>query len=159
MERRAASRAVPTSLKHALELCKAHARDVRNFSVERIADEMGVEAWTLYKWLNGSSMPLKNLRAFERVCGVNYVTQWLAMSDDKLLISIPIGRVPAQGEMLALQEAATTAVVELLAFYRRRTGASMERTMAAIQTAMEKLAWHRGNVTKSRQPELDFSEG
>lgn len=147
---------VPTSLKHALELCKLHARDGRNFSVERIADEMGVDAWVLYKWLNGGGMPLKNLRSFERVCGVNHVTRWLAMSDDKLLIPIPTGRKPSQGEMLGLQEMLTQVVKDLLAFYSKR--GSLEGVVGLIHAAMEKLAWHRGNVVKAKQPELDFSE-
>lgn len=32
----------PTSLRHALEACKEHAREVRNLGVERIAEQMGL---------------------------------------------------------------------------------------------------------------------
>ena len=48
--RRNWKRLQPTSLRNALELCKEHARERLNRSVERIADEMGItDHWTVYK--------------------------------------------------------------------------------------------------------------
>lgn len=36
--------------------------------------------------------------------------------------------------------------------------AEAPEALASIQQAMEGLAWHRGNVEKHAQPELDFQE-
>ena len=41
----------PSSLRDALRLCKDHALEKKNYSVERIADLMGITADLLYKWL------------------------------------------------------------------------------------------------------------
>ncbi|AOE92049.1 hypothetical protein LBM341_03799 (plasmid) [Ralstonia solanacearum] len=47
----------PTSLRHALELCKDYAKERHNLSVERIAESMGLaDHWTLYKWFQNGRM-------------------------------------------------------------------------------------------------------
>ena len=147
----------PTSLRHGMELCKEFARVERNLSVEGIATEAGlVDHWTLYKYFQNGRMPLALLRPFERACGVDYITRWIAASAGKLLIDIPTGRKADAVEMQILQELLNTAVGQLLQFYGGK--AEAPDTLTAIQQAMEGLAWHRGNVEKHAQPEFDFQE-
>lgn len=157
MTRRNWKRIQPTSLRQALELCKDHAKEQHNLSVERIAERMGLaDHWTLYKWFQNGRMPLNLVPPFEAVCGIDFVTRWLTASCSKLVIDIPTGRMADAADMQSLQELLNTAVGQLLQFY----GGKAEATdaLAAIQHAMEGLAWHRGNVEKHAQPELNFQE-
>ncbi|MFJ4141443.1 hypothetical protein [Pseudomonas sp. NPDC089734] len=147
----------PTSLRHALELCKDFAKDIHNQSVERIAVEMGLsDHWTLYKWLQTGRMPANLIRPYERACGCDYVTRWIAASAGRLTIEMPSGRKCSAEDMQALQELLTTASGKLLAFYSKNSEA--DETLAAIQAAMEALAWHNGNVVQTQNPQLEFGD-
>lgn len=145
----------PTSLRHALELCKDYARENHSKGVERIADEMGLaDHWALYKWLQSGRMPANLIRPYEQACRCDYVTRWIAASAGRLTIDMPTGRhCPAQ-DMHALQELLNTAAGKLLAFYAKNSEA--DETLAAIQAAMEGLAWHQGNVNQSQHPQLEL---
>ena len=157
MSRRNWKRIQPTSLRNALELCKDHAKERHNLSVERIAESMGLtDHWTVYKWIQTGRIPANMIRPYETACGIDYVTRWLAASSGRLLIDIPTGRKADAADMQALQELLNTAVGQLLQFYGGKAEAN--DTLCAIQQAMEALAWHRGNVEKHAQPELDFQE-
>ncbi|MGQ0711005.1 MAG: hypothetical protein ACT4NV_14810 [Rhodoferax sp.] len=157
MARRNWCRIQPTCLRQALELCKDYARERHNLSVERIAERMGVtDHWTVYKWLQNGRIPANLIRPYEAACGIDYVTRWLAASANRLLIDIPTGRNARAADMQALQELLNTAVGQLLQFYGGKADATA--TLAAIQQAMEGLAWHRSNVAKHQQPELEFEE-
>lgn len=145
----------PHSLRHALELCKEHARERRNLSVERIAELMGLtDHWTLYKWFQTGRIPTNLIRPYETACGIDFVTRWLAASSGRLLIDIPSGRDTTAEDMQALQGVLNDTVGQLLQFYAGK--AEVADTLAAIQQAMEGLAWHRGNVEKHLQPELEL---
>ena len=156
MSRRNWKRVTPNSLRDALRLCKDHALEKKNLSVERIADLMGITADLLYKWLSNGRMPAMLIPSYEHICGIDFVTRWLAASAGRLLISVPTGRKASATDMQTLQEVLNTAVGQLLQFYAGKTEAP--DTLAAIQQAMEGLAWHRGNVEKHLTPELDFQE-
>lgn len=146
----------PGSLRDALNLCTEYARETRHLSVERIADQMGVvDHWTLRKWIQNGRFPLNMVRSFENVCGINLATRWLAASGDYLLIDIPKGRNADASDINVLQETLNTAAGQLIQFYSKKINA--EDAMSAIQNALEGLAWHRGNVKKHMEPELDFS--
>lgn len=150
-------RAIPTSLRHALELCKDHARERHNLSVERIAERMGLpDHWAVYKWIQTGRIPANLIPAYEAVCGINFVTRWLAAAAGMLVIAPPTGRDATAADMQVLQELLNTAVGQLLQFYAGK--AQAPEALASIQQAMEGLAWHRGNVEKHAQPELDFQE-
>lgn len=156
MTRRNWKRIQPTSLRHALELCKDHARERHNLSVERIAEEMGLtDHWTLYKWFQNGRMPVNLVRPFEKACGINFVTRWQAAAAGQLLIEVPTGRNANALDMQVLQELLNTAVGNLLKFYDQRADA--DTALAGIQQAMEGLAWHKGNVQRHLQPELEFT--
>ena len=149
-------RVQPNSLRDAMRLCKDHALDKRHYSVERIADLMGITADLLYKWLANGRMPAASIPAYEHFCGINFVTRWLAASTGHLMISIPTGRTATAGDINALQELLTAAAGKLIQFYANKADAPS--TLAAIQQGMEELAWHKGNVEKHLQPEFSFNE-
>ncbi len=155
MTRRSWKRVQPISLRHALELCKDFARERHNLSVERIAERMGMtDHWTVYKWLQNGRIPANMIRPYEAVCGIDFVTRWLAASAGRLLIDVPTGRNASAADMQVLQELLNTAVGQLLQFYGGKAEAG--DTIASIQKAMEGLAWHRSNVEKHLQPELEL---
>ncbi|MEG1971141.1 MAG: hypothetical protein RR101_13605 [Burkholderiaceae bacterium] len=156
MSRRNWKKVQPTSLRHALELCKERALE-QNLSVERIAERAAMaDHWTLYKWIASGRMPATHIRAYEQACGADFITRWLATSAGKLLIDMPAGRDASAEDMQALQALLNTAVGELLAFYSGKADAAA--ALGAIQSAMEGLAWHRGNVERHAAPELNFEE-
>lgn len=155
MNRRRWKNARPTSLRHALELCKDYAIEAHNKSVQRIADEMGLpDHWALYKWLQTGRMPANLIRPYERACQCDYVTRWIAASAGRMTIEMPTGRNCTAQDTQVLQELLTAATGKLLAFYAKNSEA--EETLAAIQAAMEGLAWHRGNVSQTDHPQLEL---
>lgn len=147
--------AQPRDLRDAMDLCVEFARVKHNRSVDTVAELMGeVNKWTLYKWMQEASLPLRLVKPFEHACGVDYVSRWLALSGNKLVIDIPLGRKCGPVEIQDLQAASHEAIGVLMKFYSEQ--GNVEETVAALQTALERMAWHRGNVEKYRQPELPF---
>jgi len=146
----------PTSLRHALVLCKDYARERHNLSVERIADLMGVGADLLYKWLGTARMPACLIPTFELVCRCNFVSKWLAASSGHLLITMPKGRVAGAEDIQQLQGLLTAATGALLDFYKGDK--DVDPTLADIRNALESLAWHHGNVAQHNTPQLDLGE-
>ncbi|NMM12463.1 MAG: hypothetical protein HHJ17_02820 [Rhodoferax sp.] len=145
-----------TSLRHALELCKDHAREKLNRSIERIADEMGIaDHWTLYKWLQSGRIPANLIRPFETACGIDYVTRWIAVSAGKILIDIPTGRKLIGTDVVELHNGFGSALQLLTDFYAKKADA--EQTLAALTAHLEDIAWHRANVGQHAQPEFDFN--
>lgn len=143
------------SLVHAFDLCVQFARKRHNRSVEQIADLMGLpQAWRLYKWIDEANMPTRYIRGFEHACGANLVTRYLAHAGHQLLIDIPRGRHIDAADLNTLQAITNDAVGALIAFAAGK--AEAEETLAQITTAMESLAWHRANVEKHHQPELEL---
>ena len=155
MTRRNWKRVQPTSLRHAIELCKDYARDVHNLSVERIAEIMDEEShWTVYGWLRDGSIPGRKLLGYQHACRCDFITRWLAHANGQLLITIPAGRMPDGADVQKLQATLNEAVGALLAF---ATGhADAEQVGQDINLALEALAWHRENVQRAAQPELGF---
>ena len=159
MTRRNWKRIQPTSLRNALELCKDHAKERHNLSVERIAESMGLtDHWTVYKWIQTGRIPANMIRPYEAACGIDYVTRWLAASSGRLLIDIPTGRGVTAEDILGLHSVMNAAATQILDFYEKTPRPEVANVLAAIQEAMQTLAWHRGNVEKHAQPELDFQE-
>lgn len=142
-----------TSMTDAMELCIQHAQQMLNRSVHQIAELMGESSHnTLYKWLANGRMPAVQIRAFENACGIDYVTRYLAHSDNQLLVKMPSGRKPEHRELNELNLAANTAINELFRFYDG--DAEAEQTITALTVLLEDLAHQRGNVEKFQQPEL-----
>lgn len=155
MSRRNWKKLQPTSLRHALELCKDFAKEKHNLSVERIAERMGeADHWTVYKWLQNGRMPAVLIPAYEAACGIDFVTRWLAGASGKLLIAVPTGRKLKANDVSALQQSLHSSVTALMDFYNDKVNA--EEALAAITTGMESLAWHKGNVEQHNQPQLEL---
>lgn len=154
MSRRDWRRVVPASLIEAFRLCKDFARERKNLSVERIAELMGVTADALYKWLATGRMPANLIPPYENVCGAHFVSRHLAASGGHLVVPMPTGRALTPTDIQDLQGLLTTATGAILDFASGRAEAAP--TLAAIEAGMGALAWHRGNVRKSQQPELDL---
>ncbi|PPD36772.1 MAG: hypothetical protein CTY18_03020 [Methylomonas sp.] len=146
----------PLDLRDAMEWCTKYARAKHNYSVDNIADLMGVNKWTLYKWIADADMPARLIKPFEHVCGVNYVSKWLVESAGKMVVDIPKGKKCGVNDLQRLQASYHDSVGELIRFYDG--GADVEKTLSAIQAALEQTAWHRSNVQKYRQPELPFED-
>ena len=147
----------PTSLRHAMELCKEFAQARANLSVERIAERMGLaDHWTLYKWISSGRMPAVMIPAYEAACGCHYVTQWLAASAGKLAIDIPTGRACEPTDIQALQQLLHSTTGALMAFYAGSADAA--GTLAQIRSAMESLGWHHGNVSQHNHPQLELGD-
>ena len=145
----------PSSLIHALRLCKDYAIERKRLSVERLADLMGVTHDSLYKWLSTGRMPTILIPAYEHACGIQFVTRWLAVSSGKLVIDMPTGKNTTAENIQALQLNINKSVTQLMQFYAGQ--AEAEETLASIQTALEDLAAHRANVLIHQAPELDFN--
>lgn len=155
MTKRNWKRAYPHSLRHALELCVEFAKDKKNLSVERIADLMGEEShYTLYKWLESGRMPALKIRPFEHCCGIDFVTQYLAHSNNKLLVAMPTGKQATHIEVTTLNMAMQETGLILMQFYSG--DATAETTIGAITGLMEDLGYARGNIVKGQQPELEL---
>ncbi len=145
----------PSNIRRALEGCKDHAKEKYNHSVERIAAEMGLsDHWALYKWIQTGRMPAPMIISYERVCGINLVSRWLAAHTGKILVDIPTGRNASAEDIQGLQQQLHDVTGLLMDFYAHKTNA--EDTLAGIQNAMQTLAWHRGNVQQHAHPQLEF---
>lgn len=154
--RRDWKRLQPTSLRHALELCKDHAREKLNRSVERIADEMGItDHWTVYKWLQTGRIPANLVRPFESACGIDFVTRWIAASAGKMLVDMPSGRSLTSTDVVSLHNGFGAALQLLTNFYSGSVDPG--ETIAALSAHLADVAWHRANVAQFATPELDFS--
>jgi hypothetical protein len=157
MSRRNWKRVQPHSLRDAMDLCLEYAREKHNQSVDTIADTMGLASkWTLYKWVQEANLPSRMIRPFEHACGIHLVSRWLVVSSGKLVVDMPKGRKQGPEDIQALQEATHEAIGALIKFYNDQADA--DTALAAVQTALERLAWHKINVEKSHQPELPFDE-
>ena len=146
----------PHSLRHALELCKEHAREVLNKSVERIAEDMGItDHWSVYKWIQSGRIPANLIRPYEAACGIDMVLRWHAASRGKLLVDIPTGRALTEADVVELHNGFGAALQLLTAFYGGKADATS--TAEALTSHLQQVAWHHANVRQHATPELDFS--
>jgi len=156
MTRRVWKNVRATSLVHALRLCKEHAMDRRNLSVERIADLMGASHDSLYKWLGTGRMPANLVPAYEHACGCHFVTDWYAATAGRLVVPMPTGRAAAQAELLAVNSSCAAALELLTAFYADPAQGDAATTLQALRTHLEQVAYHHHNVARCAEPELGF---
>jgi uncharacterized protein with NAD-binding domain and iron-sulfur cluster len=148
----------PSSLRHALELCKEHARIKRNRSVEGIAELMGLaDHWSLYKYFQSGRMPVNLVPPFEAACGIDYVTRWMATTAGKLLVDMPSGRNATPAELVEVNSGCAAALLLLTNFYASPQTASAEDTLAALAHHLGQVAYHHSNVQQHSTPEFDFS--
>ena len=140
------------SLQHAMEMCLDHAREVHHRSVERVAELIDANKWTLYKYVAEGTMPASRIRPFEFACGCTFVTDYLSTSAHKLVIDMPTGKQVGAQDINELQASFAEATGLLIKFYSGQTEAT--ETLGALTDTLSKLGWHRANVEKSTEPEL-----
>lgn len=148
------SKPVPTSLRAAFEADKAHALKHRRLSIERLAELLGTTPATLYKWIETDSMPVRALIAWQHLTGASHVVRYLASREGAVVIHIPTGRSPDADDVHVLQATLNGAIGALLDFMQGK--ADRDTCMGKLGCGLESLAWHRANVEKTNQPELEL---
>lgn len=144
----------PASLCEAMQLCVDFAAENRK-PVKVLADLMGVEVKTLYRWLAETSMPINRVRQFETFCGICFVSEYLCLAHgDKVVVAIPAGKKANVLELSALQGVFAQAVAFLVRFYQ--DGSGTDETVTALTETLTQVAYQRSNVLKSSAPELDL---
>lgn len=146
-----------TSLRAAFEQDKQFALTRHRRGVERIAELIGVPTSLLYKWLENCRMPAALLPGWEHATGGSAVVRYLASHGGRMVLDIPSGRDLVATDVLGLQRITHEAIGALLGFAEGRVTA--EDTMSSLLHAMGALAFHRENVKKSAQPELELEAG
>ena len=148
----------PTSCRDALHQCKAYAQEARNLSVERIADQMGLpDHWALYKWIESGRFPFVLIPAYESACGINLPSRWLAATQRRLLVDMPVGRAATENDLVQLGTGFQQAVQLLSDFYKSNGATDPAPVLAALRSHLESVAHHHFNVAGFSQPELDFA--
>lgn len=150
---RASSKPVPTSIRAALEQDKQAAGRHR-LNVERMAELQAVTPALLYKWLEQETMPVNRLAGWFHMTRSSALIRFLAAQAGGVFIQVPTGRHLEHEDVHALQKVLNDAVGALLAFTAGKT--SQEECIGVLLAGMESLAWHRENVARSEQPELEF---
>jgi hypothetical protein len=134
-----------TTLGEAVELNLETAASNRR-PIKVMADLMGVETKTFYRWMSENSMPLNLVRQFEEFCGAHHVSEYLCVADGRrIVIDIPTGRRPS-----------VAAVAVLCRYYQ--SGDEQAEALSALTHAMMQAAYHRANVAKDHAPELPFDQ-
>ncbi|MBK0413596.1 hypothetical protein JD974_04165 [Chromobacterium haemolyticum] len=125
---------------------------------KRMSDLMGVELKTYYRWLADNSMPLNRVRQFETFCKASYISEYLCTAHgDKVVIAIPSGRAAKASDLGEMQANFGEVIMLLEQCYRDKT--SVAETLALLGVVLSQAAYHRENIRKIGQPELDFCEG
>ncbi|MCU7842165.1 MAG: hypothetical protein KZQ94_22720 [Candidatus Thiodiazotropha sp. (ex Troendleina suluensis)] len=145
------------SRREAVEACIRHAREMHNASVERVAEEAGLEGhWRIYKWMESGDVPLRLVIPFQKACGCTFITDYMAYATHKLVISMPTGRQADSRSIFKLQAHLNATVGYMLQYDEQHADQLAEKAINAIKTAMEDLAYHQINIEKQRQPELEL---
>lgn len=155
MSRRVCNR-VPTSLVSAIEQDKVSGIRIRQMSVERHAELQAVSTSRLYKWMEDGDLPANRLAGWFHNTGGKAVIRYLCAQAGGLFVPMPTGRRPTAEEIAELQHVLADTGAALLRFYAGR--ADQAETLGAVQQALELLAWHRGSVEKTDQPELELGD-
>lgn len=150
--RRNWKREIATSLSHGSDLCIKHAHEKHNRSVQIIADLIGENHHTLYKWLGETRMPIKKVIAFEKACGASFITQYFALANNKMLVDIPTGRKAEHRSLNELAAFSNEVMGMLLKFADGEQ--NHDEILKAVTLLMADFAHHRGKIEKNKQPEL-----
>lgn len=147
-------RPIPTSLHGALEADKDEGIHKRRMSVERMAEHYGNRPKTVYDWIEEASIPANRLKLWFDKTGGKYTIRFLCAQAGGLFIELPTGKQSATHEVSDLQLVLHDAVGALLAYHAGKL--EQDACLAKLTHAMECTAWHRENVRKAEQPELEF---
>lgn len=122
---------------------------------KKMADLMGVEVKTYYRWQADSSMPLNRVRQFEAFCKASHISEYLCTAQgNKVVVAIASGKKAMVAELAEVQANAADAMALLARFYQDKVG--LAETLAALTTVLSQVAYHRENVMKTGEPELEL---
>jgi len=145
-----------STLAEAFDLCIDRATEKRR-PPKVLAELMGIELKTLYRWLADTCMPINRIRQFEEFCGASYVSEYLCLAQGgKVVIDIPAGTKARVADLAVVQADFAQAMVFLTRFYQDQ--ATLDETVAALTTSLAQLAYQRANVLKTAEPELALFE-
>lgn len=145
---------VATSLPAAFQLDCKFAQARRGMSVERLASVRGITPAALYKQMEEGTMHAIKLPGHFHDTGGKAVISYLCGQAGGVFIPVPTGRRVGPQDIHALQAALTNAIGALLDFYAEKKNA--DDCLGALLDGMSNLAWHRENVVKAAQPELEL---
>ncbi len=122
---------------------------------KKMADLMGVELKTYYRWLADSSMPLNRIRQFEAFCKVSHISEYLCTAQgNKVVVPIASGKKASVADLAEVQGNAAEAMGLLARFYQDKVG--LAETVAALTMVLSQVAYHRENVMKTGESELEL---
>lgn len=148
------SLSIASSLDDAIER-QQDAAAKKGLVAKRMADLMGVELKTFYRWLADSSMPLNRVRQYETFCGAAHISEYLCTAHgNKVVITIPLGKKAKVVDLAEMQSGFAQVVVLLDSFYKEQSG--LTETVTALTTVLSQVAYHRENVLKAGEPELEL---
>ncbi|BBF86308.1 hypothetical protein DLM_2707 [Aquitalea magnusonii] len=122
---------------------------------KRMADLMGVDVKTYYRWMAESSIPLNRVRQFETFCKASHISEYLCTAHGgRVVITIPTGKKTKASDLGEMQGNFGKVVMLLEQFYRDKT--DLQETLGALNEVLSQVAYHRENVIKIGQPELEL---
>lgn len=145
-----------TSLVHSFELAGDYALEVLRRPPKQMAELMDTSLPTYYRWISEGAMPASKIRQFEHLCGCHFVSDYLALAAGRMVVEMPVGKRATESDIAALQSGTAQAIHLVIEFYAGR--AALDETTSAMDDALRGLSFHRANVTKLAEPELDFGE-
>ena len=143
-----------TSLVHSFELAGDYALEVLRRPPKQMAELMDTSLPTYYRWISEGAMPASKIRQFEHLCGCHFVSDYLALAAGRMVVEVPVGKRAAEIEIAELQSANAQAIKLLIDFYAGRS--ALDETLMALDDALRGLGFHRANVVKVTEPELNL---
>ena len=136
----------PLDLRDAMDWCIKYARAKHNRSVDTIADLMGVNKWTLYKWMAEADMPARLIKTFEHACGIDYVSRWLVESSGKLVVAVPSGKKCGPRDIQDLQKTVGGIDLSSLQSQLADLQARQPVDLSALQSQLDALQGQVSNI-------------
>jgi hypothetical protein len=96
------------------------------------------------------------LLQFSQFCGSANVIEYLAIACGKLVVSIPTGKKAKASDLGEMQANFGKAVMLLEQFYQGQS--DLPETLGVLNEVLSQVAYHRENVIKTGQPELELFE-
>lgn len=146
----------PTSLAEAFDLDEAHALQMHRRPRKQMEELMDTDRTTYGRWVTDCRMPTSLLLQFSQFCGSTNVIEYLALACGKLVISIPTGKKAKASNLGEMQANFGKAVMLLEQFYQGQS--DLSETLGVLNEVLSQVAYHRENVTKAGQPELELFE-
>lgn len=94
-----------TDLMLAVHACVEHAKSVlfRNIGDVAAAMQTNPTRDAVYKWVQTGRMPLAEIAEFERVCGANHISAYLARCGGSVLVKAPVAEGLCQLDFARIQ--------------------------------------------------------